>query len=102
SLSERLAEASDHTHIATEWVLLDTSIRLDPETALHVHGRVDVLLGAELSPNAALPENLWIVDYKTGEKKSLAPYGDSPQARVAALAKKLRNGEGLQLALYAL
>src|SRR5204863_6938859 len=51
-------------------------------------------------PAFAVPSEAWIVDYKTGNRKSLEP-GSGDEA-TEALAKRFRRGEGLQLALYAL
>ena len=51
---------------------------------LYVHGRVDLLL-----TTAASLEDVWLVDYKTGQRQPLR-------------SKDLATGAGLQLALYAL
>ena len=83
-LAQRVAAVESRTHLATEWTLADTAIPLGEGAALHVHGRVDLLL-----TNAPAPDGAWIVDYKTGNRKPLT-------------VKKLRGGDGVQLALYAL
>ena len=83
-LAQRVAAVGSRTHLATEWTLADTAIPLGGGAALHVHGRVDLLL-----TNAPAPDGAWIVDYKTGNRKPLT-------------VKKLRGGDGVQLALYAL
>ncbi len=83
-LAHRIADVKGRTHLATEWKFDDTAIPLADDAALHVHGRVDLILAT--SPEC---EDAWIVDFKTGNRKALA-------------AKKLPAGEGLQLALYAL
>lgn len=71
------------TRFATEWVIPDnTAIVLGENTALPVRGRIDLLL-------APSPDERWVVDFKTGRKKPLAP-------------AKVAQGDGLQLALYAL
>ena len=83
-LAARTAAVEGRTHLATEWKFDDTAIPLGNDDALHVHGRVDLILAT--TPAA---EDAWIVDYKTGHRKALS-------------AKKLSTGDGLQLALYAL
>jgi RecB family exonuclease len=82
-LARRLGEVEGRTHLATEWTLPETAIPL-VSGALHVHGRMDLILTTGPTPTDA-----WIVDYKTGDRKPLT-------------VKKLREGDGLQLALYAL
>lgn len=71
------------THGATEWKLDHIALPLDTGT-LFVHGRIDLLLSSDSSQT-----DVWLVDYKTGNRKALT---------LAELAK----GKGLQLALYAL
>ncbi len=83
-LVQRIAEVEGRTHLATEWTFADTAIPLGEGAPLHVHGRVDLILATSPAPDDA-----WIVDYKTGNRKPLTE-------------KKLRAGDGLQLALYAL
>ena len=99
TLAHRVAEVTGQTHAATEWKLPDTAIGIDAARALHVRGRIDLILATGPEPTAAP----WIVDYKTGRKKSLAPSSRlGPDERVASVMKRLRTGDGLQLALYAL
>jgi hypothetical protein len=95
-LARRVAAVSGPTHIATEWKFADTLIA----QGLHVRGRPDVILTD--GPSAAAAP--WIVDYKTGRKKSLRPSSRDlmPSERIASVMKRLREGDGLQLALYAL
>ena len=83
-LARHIARVKGRTHLATEWKFDDTAIPLANDSALHVHGRVDLILAT--SPEC---EDAWIVDFKTGNRKALS-------------AKKLAAGDGLQLALYAL
>lgn len=83
-LAQRVAAVESRTHLATEWTLADTAIPLADGAALHMHGRADLLL-----TTAPTSEGAWIVDYKTGNRKPLTE-------------KKLRGGDGVQLALYAL
>ena len=46
--------------------------------------------------------DIWIVDYKTGSRKSLTPPGRTPEAQAANLRKKLVRGDAIQLGLYGL
>jgi hypothetical protein len=71
------------THAATEWKLDNIPLPVDGGS-LFVRGRIDLLLSKENSLT-----DVWLVDYKTGNRKAL---------KLAELAK----GKGLQLALYAL
>jgi hypothetical protein len=88
-LAQRVAEVEGRTHVATEWKLRDTAIALGGGPELHVNGRLDLILAAAPPGASALPDDAWIVDYKTGNRKPLS-------------LKKLGTGDGLQLALYAL
>jgi hypothetical protein len=55
-----------------------------------------------LPTSLALPD-LWIVDYKTGNKKSLAPKSrKKDEPRGPRVLKSLLKGDALQLALYTL
>jgi hypothetical protein len=94
ALVRRVAEVTGPTHLATEWNFADVTLG----SGLHVHGRPDLIL-ADGPVATAAP---WIVDYKTGHKKSLHPTIRMPGDRVGAVMKRLREGDGLQLALYAL
>ncbi len=97
-LAERVASVAGPTHLATEWPLAETSITIDESSNLRIHGRIDLLL----TPGAG-PKGAWIVDYKTGDKKTLTPKkAESTEERVAKIAQSLRKADGLQLALYAL
>ncbi len=102
-LSERLAEEVEHTHLATEWSFGPTAIPLDDDRQLHLRGRMDVILAKALREDGTFPTDVWIIDYKTGGKSSLAPKEKlEGSVRRAAVAARLRKGDGLQLALYAL
>ena len=83
-LARRIAAVEGRAHLATEWKFDDTAIPVGESAALHVHGRVDLILTT--SPGI---EDAWIVDFKTGSRKALS-------------AKTLSGGDGLQLALYTL
>jgi hypothetical protein len=83
SLVESLTQVAGRTHAAAEWKLGETALPMDGG-ALHIRGRIDLLL-----TTAASLENAWLVDYKTGNRQPLR-------------ARDLAAGVGVQLALYAL
>jgi hypothetical protein len=82
-LAESVSAVQGRTHAATEWKIDDTALPVEGGS-LYVRGRIDLLL----STSDAL-EDVWLVDYKTGNRKALK-------------LKDLAAGNGLQLALYAL
>jgi hypothetical protein len=88
-LAGRIAEVPGHPHLATERTLPDTAITIAAGVELHVRGRIDLLLAQAPPVGDAWPEEVWIVDYKTGKKLPLT-------------TARLATGDGLQLALYAL
>ncbi|MDB6172964.1 MAG: hypothetical protein JWL59_2275 [Chthoniobacteraceae bacterium] len=103
SLARRLGNAEACAWMATEWNVPPVEVELEEGKTLHIHGRIDLILSAGAPRRATeLPAAPWIVDYKTGNKKSLNPSGKFPEDRAAKLAKKFAGGESLQLALYAL
>ena len=84
-LATSVGNVNGPTHLATEWTLArGTALTLPDRGLLRVHGRIDLLL----TSGEAL-EDVWIVDYKTGDRERLK-------------IKELAAGTGLQLALYAL
>lgn len=89
--ARRLGELEDWPWAATEWNLPQPAeLRFGPHT-LHLRGRVDLLL-AQQDPSG-IPESSWLADFKTGSDRELS---------AKTLAKKLAQGQGVQLALYAL
>jgi hypothetical protein len=103
SLARRLGNAEGCAWMATEWNVLPVEVELEEGKTLHIHGRIDLIL-SDGAPRRAtdLPAEPWIVDYKTGNKRSLSPSAKIPEDRAAKLGKKFAAGESLQLALYAL
>jgi hypothetical protein len=82
-LAASVAGVAGRTHAATEWKFEDTAIPIDG-SALHIRGRIDLLLTTGDSI-----ENAWVIDYKTGNRKPLR-------------TRDLATGDGVQIALYAL
>jgi len=100
SLARKIEPIDGCTHMAGEWKLPRTTLPLDGDSKLDVRGRIDLIL----APGDAPLPGAWIVDYKTGSRKSLAPSrsAKSAEEQNASVAKRFRKGEGVQLALYAL
>jgi hypothetical protein len=90
--------------MATEWnVEGDFAIAPGTDTRLSLRGRIDLLLARTAPPQDSLaPEEIWIIDYKTGAKKALLAGSRNADGRNPALKKKLLDGSALQLGLYAL
>ncbi|MES2573188.1 MAG: PD-(D/E)XK nuclease family protein, partial [Verrucomicrobiota bacterium] len=103
ALARRLAEATEGRWMATEWNVYPMEVELAPDKTLHLHGRIDLILGGDAPSEATgLPLDPWMIDYKTGAKKTLDPRSKIPGERAVRLAGKFAAGESLQLALYAL
>ncbi|MDQ6808139.1 MAG: PD-(D/E)XK nuclease family protein [Verrucomicrobiota bacterium] len=99
--ARKVAALGSWTELATEWRLDDAQIMIDPAAALTFNGRVDLIL-ARGAPDSTARE-LWVVDYKTGTRKTLRPTRCKTDEKLTEkLERKLRCGEGVQLALYAL
>ncbi len=103
-LADKLAPVTDWPWMATEWTVEgDFEIKSGKSAKLSLRGRIDLLLArVEPSRGSLAVEELWIVDYKTGAKKSLASGRQDAEGRRPALKKKLLDGSALQLGLYAL
>lgn len=103
-LGERLATIEDWPWMATEWKIDDAlPVEIRDDSALSFRGRIDLLLARNPGESGSLKaEALWVVDYKTGAKKSLANSNEDVEKRRAALRKRLLDGTALQLGLYAL
>ncbi len=89
---------------AAEWPLTAQPIAVGENHTLQIRGQADLLLAKTnaLPHSLALP-NLWIVDFKTGNKKSIAPRSrKKDEPRAPRVLKSVLKGDALQLALYAL
>ncbi len=88
----------------TEWRLETQPIAVGDGRSLLLRGRADLLLAKTATPPASLAvPDLWIIDFKTGNKKSLAPSTrKKDEPRAPRVRKQVLKGEALQLALYAL
>lgn len=89
----------------SEWCLEAQPIAVGKDRNLLLRGRADLLLGqtAERPESLALP-SLWIIDFKTGNKKTIAPKSrKNGDPRAPRVRKQFLKAEpDLQLGLYAL
>lgn len=89
--AQQVAATEDWSRLATEWQLGSPQIiRLTGGEELRVRGRLDLILARD-----ERADEIWIVDYKTGEAKPL-------RSGARELRKQLIAGEGVQICIYAL
>jgi len=89
--ARQVAATEDWPRLATEWRLGSPQvIRLDSGEELLVRGRLDLILSRD-----ERADQIWIVDYKSGEAKPL-------RSGARELRKQLSAGEGVQICIYAL
>jgi ATP-dependent exoDNAse (exonuclease V) beta subunit len=89
--AQQVAATKGWSRLATEWQLDSPQIiRLEGGEELRVRGRLDLILAGN-----ERADEIWIVDYKTGEAKPL-------KAGARELRKQLVGGEGVQICIYAL
>jgi PD-(D/E)XK nuclease superfamily len=102
-LAGKLTEVDGWPRMATEWILKSPQgISLDGGE-LRLRGQIDLMLAQKRSDESQLGgANIWIVDYKTGNKKALTATGRTPEARFSTVRKKLVRGDAIQLGLYGL
>jgi hypothetical protein len=86
---------------AAEWRLNAQPISVGEKRTLLLSGQADLLLAKTdaLPTSLALPD-LWIVDYKTGDKKTLSPSSRIKEPRPSRILKSVLKTDALQLALY--
>lgn len=91
ALIRKMPVGSRWERCATEFRIETVNIALPGDVHVQMRGQVDlILVRVDTRTNARLPgTESWIIDYKTGEHQKL-------------VARKLVDGDGLQLALYAL
>jgi ATP-dependent exoDNAse (exonuclease V) beta subunit len=81
----------DWPRLATEWELdRPHLIQLDRDHELRVRGRLDLVLAPD-----ERPDQIWIVDYKTGQADPLRSKADK-------FRRQLIGGNGVQICIYAL
>jgi len=94
-LAERFAlevvATEEWPRLATEWQLDSPHvIQLDGKNELRVRGRLDLILAGD-----ERADQIWIVDYKTGEAEPL-------KSRPDKFRKQLLAGDGVQICIYVL
>jgi hypothetical protein len=104
TLAETITTTESWSHFATEWTLPSSRIEVSGAAEFAVRGRVDLLIAKGQTTDGAFPfEEVWIIDYKTGRRTSLAAgrkaIGDKA---VDDFRTKLLEGKGVQMAIYAL
>lgn len=104
SLGEILSTAEGWRWAVTEWKLEAQPIAVAGDRALLIKGRADLLLAKTPAQPASLDlPQLWIVDFKTGNKKTLAlKKSETNEQRQQRAMKLVLKREALQLALYAI
>lgn len=104
SLAGKLTEVQAWPQLATEWNLDSPQlVSVDGEHKLRIRGRIDLILALKRPNDSPFSgADLWIVDYKTGNVKSLAVSGRTTESQTANLRKKLVRGDAIQLGLYGL
>ena len=104
TLGSLLGMIDDWKWAAPEWRLETQPIALGHDRSLLLHGRADLLLGKTAPPSGSLVgTDLWILDFKTGNKKSIAPRTrKKDEPRPPRVLKMVVKGEAMQLALYTL
>ena len=101
-LAQKLSVVEEWSEVATEWMLESPQIiSLGIDKKLRFRGRIDLILARSLVRGSPLDRlQVWIVDYKTGNQKSLVSSSWNEDARFAGLRKKLVRGDAVQLGLY--
>ncbi len=101
-LGRILGTAADWKWLVPEWRLEEQPIDLGDGSFLRLRGRADLLLARtpEQPKSLAVPE-LWIVDFKTGNRDSLERGLSRSEHRLEKVRRKVLKGDALQLALYA-
>lgn len=104
TLGRIVAAVDDWKWAAAEWRLNAQPVAVGENRTLLLRGQADLVLGKSNALPASLAlSDLWIVDYKTGNKKSLTPRGrKKDEPRPPRVLKSVLKGDALQLALYTL
>ncbi len=104
TLGRILSTAEGWPWAVSEWRLEEQPIDVGEGQSLHLRGRADLLLasGVEQPASIATPA-LWIVDFKTGSKKTLRSSKTKTDEQLQQrVAKQVLKGDAMQLGLYAL
>ena len=102
ALGRILGTAKDWPWLAAEWRLDAQPIDLGEGNQLLLRGRADLLLGKTPSaPTSLQVPELWIIDFKTGNKDALSKGLKEDEQRAEKVRRKVLKGDALQLSLYA-
>ena len=104
TLGRILGTAEGWSWAVPEWRIETQPIALGEDRSLLLRGRADLLLAKTLAqPSSLAVPALWIIDFKTGSKKSLAAKTrQTAEQRAQRVVKQVLKCEALQLGLYAL
>ncbi|MEO5722699.1 MAG: PD-(D/E)XK nuclease family protein [Chthoniobacterales bacterium] len=104
TLGRILGTAAGWTWAVPEWRLETLPIVVGEDRSLLLRGRADLLLAnTAAQPDSLELPALWIVDFKTGSKKSLASKSkQTDDQRLDRVRKQVLKRDALQLGLYAL
>jgi hypothetical protein len=102
TFANKLSGATHWSYGATEYALEGTLVPVGDGATLRLHGRIDLLLAKSVPEPGTHPDELWIIDYKTGSKDPFKLGSGNSASTEARLQKRFAKGDGLQLALYAL
>ena len=103
TLGRILNTAKDWPWLAAEWRLDAQPIDFGEEDQLILRGRADLLLGKTASaPTSLKVPELWIIDFKTGNRDALSKgLKEGDDQRADKVRRKVLKGDALQLSLYA-
>jgi hypothetical protein len=103
TLGRILNTAKDWPWVAAEWRLDAQSIAFGEGDELVLRGRADLLLGKTASaPTSLKVPELWIIDFKTGNRDALSKgLKEGGDQRADKVRRKVLKGDALQLSLYA-
>jgi hypothetical protein len=104
TLGRIVSAIDDWKWAAAEWPFKAQPVDAGGKRTILLSGQADLVLAktGTLPASLALPD-LWIVDYKTGNKKSLTPKSrKKDEPRPPRVLKSVLKGDALQLALYSL
>jgi hypothetical protein len=102
TLGRVLATAKDWPWLAAEWRLDAQPVDLGENLPLLLRGRADLLLAQTASAPTSLDlPQLWIIDFKTGNKDALDRGLKDDAQRAEKVRRKVLKGDALQLSLYA-
>lgn len=104
TLGRILATAEGWNWAVPEWRLEAQAIPVGDDRHLLLRGFADLLLvQSHIKPTSLRVPALWIVDYKTGNKKSLSvKNAKTPEMAARRVLRQVLKRDALQLGLYAL